>query len=82
MAIQTKTIHTITCDKCSKEIKRNAAALTVSISLNFDGSINTAQVCIASIGNSNGYFQRNPDLCAECTKKILEKYIECLKSEN
>ena len=77
---ETTTTVTLTCDTCGKEIDVNYANQMVLVGMAYPDNV-YGTVAIQHIHTAGGYYIKNPDLCADCVRKILTKALNSLPKE-
>lgn len=77
---ETTTTVTLTCDTCGKEIDVNYANQMVLVGMAYPDNV-YGTVAIQGIHTAGGYYIKNPDLCADCVRKILMKALNSMPKE-
>lgn len=74
---ETTTTVTYTCDTCGKEIDVSWANQMVLVGMAYPDNIYCG-VEIKDVHSAGGFHIANPDLCADCVRKILLKALNSM----
>lgn len=77
---ETTTTVTLTCDTCGKVIDVNYANQMVLVGMAYPDNV-YGTVSINNIHTAGGYRVENPDLCADCVRKLLMKALNSMPKE-